>query len=638
MKNICIETIGGFNMDFPDASDITSQLSNDFEPFIFESKYLKKRKNLKENPTTFTTPLTTTTTSSSTTKMLFSSLSTIAPNMNTIKGLQKYFKNKLGKKIKFGSNDFWAENNDLIDHKSITTATLVENVKPLTITAKMIESTTQSTVSTTDERTKQYSSSKTLFQTSPTPEIITIETTVEQLSIPKKLKVNEGLNQTNSLSKTNTIVNQKDIKTNSVLENEKLSNIKRDKLSFTTTISTNTKTTTKSIKMTTESVDISDTLSEDLISTNTENIDQSSSSFTTEELETPIESEDSVSITDEMMTESNTIETLKHLLFTLKSSIDYKKLEFTTNPNYDYEMDNITHTVTQNSQFSTEENFDENNAKLSTVYYPNETTEYNEVKNQVNFTSKNKVNSNISELSLKNVFKDSMTSVNTSKNNNNRTIIPRIYSSTAHMKTVLNSNSTLSILTNNLIALTEENRLEKTKLYDRKNNITYISANKANKTIETNDYDYENDVSTDHYLTTVLSQFNDQILKETDNDVINTEEDNSNDSSFDTTDSSSLKNFITIMTKKLTSNSTESTTIETAEKKSIVFPKTATNNNLSSNKELNQTESYYENDTQITTENDYQTTNNPEVKLLVSILGKIIAKAKSHANHTFECK
>jgi hypothetical protein len=231
-----------------------------------------------------------------------------------------------------------------------------------------------------------------------------------------------------------------------------------------------------------------------------------------------------------------------------------------------------------------------------------------------------------------------MTSVNTSKNNNNRTIIPRIYSSTAHMKTVLNSNSTLSILTNNLIALTEENRLEKTKLYDRKNNITYISANKANKTIETNDYDYENDVSTDHYLTTVLSQFNDQILKETDNDVINTEEDNSNDSSFDTTDSSSLKNFITIMTKKLTSNSTESTTIETAEKKSIVFPKTATNNNLSSNKELNQTESYYENDTQITTENDYQTTNNPEVKLLVSILGKIIAKAKSHANHTFECK
>lgn len=135
-----------------------------------------------------------------------------------------------------------------------------------------------------------------------------------------------------------------------------------------------------------------------------------------------------------------------------------------------------------------------------------------------------------------------------------------------------------------------------------------------------------------------MSQFNDQILKETDNDVINTEEDNSNDSSFDTTDSSSLKNFITIMTKKLTSNSTESTTIETAEKKSIVFPKTATNNNLSSNKELNQTESYYENDTQITTENDYQTTNNPEVKLLVSILGKIIAKAKSHANHTFECK
>jgi hypothetical protein len=64
MKNICIETIGGFNMDFPDASDIASLLSNDFEPFIFETKYLKKRTNLKENSTTFTTPLTTTTTSS----------------------------------------------------------------------------------------------------------------------------------------------------------------------------------------------------------------------------------------------------------------------------------------------------------------------------------------------------------------------------------------------------------------------------------------------------------------------------------------------------------------------------------------------------------------------------------------------
>ncbi len=51
-------------MDFPDASDIASLLSNDFEPFIFETKYLKKRTNLKENSTTFTTPLTTTTTSS----------------------------------------------------------------------------------------------------------------------------------------------------------------------------------------------------------------------------------------------------------------------------------------------------------------------------------------------------------------------------------------------------------------------------------------------------------------------------------------------------------------------------------------------------------------------------------------------
>ncbi len=73
----------------------------------------------------------------------------------------------------------------------------------------------------------------------------------------------------------------------------------------------------------------------------------------------------------------------------------------------------------------------------------------------MNFTSKYKINSNISELSLKNVFKESMTSVNTSKNNNNRTIIPRIYSSTVHMKTV----STLSVLTNNLITLTEEYRL-----------------------------------------------------------------------------------------------------------------------------------------------------------------------------------
>jgi hypothetical protein len=608
IKNICIETIGGFNMDFPDASDIVSQLSNDFEPFIFE-----KRKTLKENPTTSTTPLTNTTTSSSTTKMLFSSVSTIATNMNTIKGLQKLFKPKLGKNIKHGINDFWAENNDLIDQKSTTTAIHVENVKPLTITTKMIESTTQPTVSTTGERTKQYSSSKKLFQSSSTPTITTIETTVEQLSIPKKLKVNEGLNQTNTLSKTNTVVNQKDIKTNSVLENEKLSNIKRgnikrDKLSFTTTISTTPKPTAKSVKMTTESVVINDTLSEDLISTNTqlnedsintENLDQSSSYFTTEELETPVESEDSVSITDEMMTEPNTIETLKHLSFTLKSSTDYKIFEFSTNPNYDYEMDNITHIVTQNSEFSTEENFDKNNAKSSTFCYPNETTEYNEVKNQVNFTSKNKINSN--------------------------------------MKTVLNSSSALSVLTNNLITSIEEYRLEKTKLYDSKNYFTHVYANKANKTIDSNDY--ENDDSSDHYSTTVLSQFSDQILKETDNDVNNTEEHNSDDSPFDGTDSSSFKNVITTITKKLTSNSTElNSTIETSEKKSIVFPKTATNNNLSSNKELNQTENYYENDTEMTTENDYQTTNNPEVNRLVSILGKIIAKAKSHANHTFECK
>jgi hypothetical protein len=74
------------------------------------------------------------------------------------------------------------------------------------------------------------------------------------------------------------------------------------------------------------------------------------------------------------------------------------------------------------------------------------------------------------------------------------------------MKTVLNSSSTLSVLTNNLIALTEEYRLEKTKLYDRKNNFTYISANKANKIINNNDYDYENDVSSDHYSTTVFSK------------------------------------------------------------------------------------------------------------------------------------
>jgi hypothetical protein len=204
------------------------------------------------------------------------------------------------------------------------------------------------------------------------------------------------------------------------------------------------------------------------------------------------------------------------------------------------------------------------------------------------------------------------------------------------MKTVLNSSSTFSVLTNNLITSTEEYGLEMTTLYDRKNNFTYVSVNEANKTIDSNDY--ENDDSSDRYSTTVLSQFSDQILKETDNDVNNTEEHNSDDSSFDTTDNSRLKNFITTLTKKLTSNSIESTTSETSEEKSTVFLKTATNNNISFNKELNQTEIYYENDTEITTENDYQTTNNPEVNRLVSILGKIIAKAKSHANHTFECK